>query len=112
MRISMILATAATIATGLAGTAHAADRATERFVYRIQSDAAFDGVEVSRIQRRGNLVLVHGEDRQGRQIVTRRHCDEKGLECPAIRVAAQQPATAHGSIMPLGGGLHSYQTGR
>lgn len=112
MRMFMIPAMAVTIATGFTGVAHAADRATENFFYRVQSDAAFDGIEVSRIQRRGNLVLVHGEDRQGRTVVIQRHCGQQRLECPPIGVASREPSERPRAIMSLGGGARSYHTGR
>lgn len=78
------LIAASLIATIAAATpAFANDAARDRFVYDVQSKAAWSGVEVDRIVRNANDVTIIGHDRSGKRVALDASCSDKNINCPA-----------------------------
>lgn len=66
---------------------------TADLVSKVQAEAAWQGVEVSRIQRTGNKLVVFGADRQGRDVSIDMTCKQLSFTCRAVTMAAATPAT-------------------
>ena len=81
-----LTATALTAAPALAQTVDEA-----KLVANVQSEAAWHGVEVSRIQRTGNRLVVFGADRQERDVRLVMTCKELALNCRTKSMMASVP---------------------
>ena len=76
---TLSLAIVATLAA--AAPAHAAGDDTTQLVQKVRAEAAWQGVEVNRIQRADQKLNVKGFDRQGRAVTLVMHCDSLGFVC-------------------------------
>jgi hypothetical protein len=52
-----------------------------RMVNDVQAEAAWHGVEVRKIVRQGNTLLVNGIDRSGRAVTLRESCLNSRIDC-------------------------------
>jgi hypothetical protein len=72
----------AAIALPLAFAAPAiAAQPTDALVHKVRAEAAWKGVETSRIVRHGQMLEVLGHDRSGREVTLRLSCAELGFVC-------------------------------
>jgi hypothetical protein len=98
MRIFILrCAGAALLVSSLAGSAIAADKATDRFAYQVRSAAAWQGIEVNRVVLDGERVRAHGTKGDGRQVVFERNCGDDGIVCPRTLDAKADEAASSGS---------------
>lgn len=89
------------VATGISGSALAADRVTETMVDRMLTEAAWDGVEVSRIGWNDKVVHAYGTDRSGRSVTIARACGTSRIVCPTVQLASKdgKPANEDGGYV-------------
>ncbi|MCP6346894.1 hypothetical protein NL431_27720, partial [Klebsiella pneumoniae] len=63
------------------GTPAAATESIDALVYKVRAEAAWEGVETTRIVRHGQMLEVFGHNRNGREVTLSLSCAELGFVC-------------------------------